>query len=162
MSEPSPAIPPAVAVGTAIQNLAVTRLARGFIPLGMLCLVGLGEMLSGVSSGWPLAAGAPLTAGAMLAYGMRVVQRAFGRPARGWMKMAAAASLLPPVFGVYVFGWRGLKAVAAWEGLAAGLGGIVLAALGVWTLRAWLRLLEIRRLAEVMTAGGFDGVDPRP
>jgi hypothetical protein len=158
-SQPSPPIPPTVAVGSAIQNLVAARLGRGFAPLALLCLVGLGEMLAGVGSGWLLAVGAPLTAGAMLAYGMRVVQRAFGRPARLWMRAAVASSLLPPVFGVYVLGWRGLRAAAAWEGLTAGLGGIFLAALGAWTLRAWLRLLEVRRLAEVMTAGGFEPQD---
>jgi len=162
MSETSPEIPPAAAVAGAIHNLVVARLGRAFIPLGLVCLVGLREMLSGVASGWRLALGAPITSGAMLSYGMRVVQRAFGRPVRPWMTVATAASLVPPAFGLYVFGWTGLREVAGWKGLGTGIAGILLAALGAWVLHAWLRLLEVRRLADVMTAGGFDTPDASP
>ena len=162
MTEPSPQIPPALAVGSAIQNLVAQRLGRGFIPLGVVCLLGLGEVLSGRSSGWLLALGAPCSAGVMLASGMRLTQKAFGRPDRTWMKVAGALGLLPPAFGLYVLGWRGLRAAAAWDGWAAGLGGVLIAALGAWVLRAWLRLLEMRRLAEAMTAGDLDATDARP
>ncbi len=148
---PAPQIPPRVAVGSAIQSLAAKRLGRGFVPLGLLCLVGLGETLTGRGSGWLLALGAPLSALAMLAHGMRVVQKAFGRGDRPWMKLAPAASLLPPAFGLYVFAWRGLRAVAVGDGPGAGLAGLLLAALGAWHLRGWMRLLELRRLAEAMT-----------
>jgi hypothetical protein len=162
MTELSPQIPATVVVGSAIQNLAAQRLGRGFVPLGLLCLVGLGEVLSGAGSGWLLALGAPLSAVAMVVFGMGVAQEAFGRPDRPWMKVGAVSSLLPPAFGLYVVGWRGLGAVAAWDGWGAGLGAVLIAALGAWALWAWFRLVELRRLAQAMTAEDVHSTDARP
>ncbi len=143
-------------VAGAIQKLAVVRLGRGFVPLALLCLMGLGEMIGGGTSGWILALGAPVVACAMLAYGMRVVQRSLGRPDRAWMKMALVASVLPPALAIYVLAWRGLRTVAVWEGLASGLTGVLFVALGVWSLRAWWRMLELQALADTMVCNGFE------
>ncbi|GMV06118.1 MAG: hypothetical protein AMXMBFR53_23940 [Gemmatimonadota bacterium] len=145
-------------VGRAIQDLAAVRLGRGFVPLALLFLLGLGQMLAR-SGGFVLAAGAPLSAGAMLAYGMRVVQRAFGRGGRPWMAAAAAAGLVPPAFGVYVLGWEGLRGVAQASGFASGAAGLLLAVLGTWVLRAWMQILELRRLADTMALGALDAGD---
>ena len=153
---PPPTPAAAQVVGSAIQDMAATRLGRGFLPLGLLFLVGLGQMLRG-GGGFALAAGAPLAAGAMLAYGLRVVQRAFGRPARPWMILAVVGGLLPPVFGVYVLGWLGLRSVAEGGGLASFVGGVVMVGLGIWVLRAWMQIMELHRLAETMAMGFLKG-----
>jgi hypothetical protein len=153
-AEPPPA--PNQVVGPAIQRLAAARLGRGFLPLGVLLLVGLGEMISGrVPGSGPLllAVGAPASAGAMLAYGLGVVQRAFGRERRPWWPLATAGGLVPLAFGVYVLGWRGLRLVAGWNGIPEVLTGVFFTLLGFWILRSWQRLSELETLATVMTLG---------
>jgi len=155
---PPPGTPrptPQLAVGIAIQNLAATRLGRGFVPLGILGAVGAVEVLvAGLSTaaGWVLVLGAVATATEMLAYGQRVVQRTFGRPRKAWMKAAAVASVVPPVYAVYVLGWRGLRALATGPTLPEIVLAILLGWLGVWVLRCWTRVVELERLARVMTS----------
>lgn len=60
-------------------------------------------------------------------------------------------SVVPPVYALYVLGWRGLRALA--EGLSSV--GVLVAVLhvlvGVWLLRSWMRVVEIERLVEVMS-----------
>ena len=123
-------------------------------------LVGLGEtffgagavgMLGGPGAGFPLALGAVLTSAEMLAYGLRIVQRALDRPNRLWMSIAYLASVLPPAFGLYVAGWLGLRGIATSPFGLETLGAVVLVVLGVWVLRAWVRVVEIERLARIMT-----------
>jgi hypothetical protein len=111
----------------------------------------VGNALRG-AEGWILAAGAPLAAGALLGYGLRTVQRAFGRPVRPWMKLAVAGGVIPIAYGLWVFGWLGLRALAA-GGLIGTVSGVVHAVLGLWTLRAWLKVVELDRLAEAMSLG---------
>ena len=144
--------PPGQVVGQAIQNLAASRLGRGFIPLALLLLVGLGLILTeGGGVGFMLALGAPLSAAAMLAFGQRVVQSAFGRPRRPWMAWAAVAGLLPPAYGIWVMAWLGLRGLAAATGPTDMVVAGVDAVLGFWSLRSWLRIVELQRLAEAMT-----------
>jgi hypothetical protein len=103
-------------VGRAVQGLAAARLGRGFIPLGGLFLVGIAELVGvGVSRsrGLVLALGAPATAAAMLSHALRVVELAFGRTSSPRRVLAAGAGIAPPAFGLYVFGWRGLRTLAA-------------------------------------------------
>jgi hypothetical protein len=145
--------PAAQVVGTAIQNLMAARLGRAFLSVAAVGLVGLGRALletPPVGDAWALAAGALATAAAMLAYGQRVVQRALGRTARPWMGAALVGSLVPPVYGVYVVGWHGLRGIAEGGGGGAGLHAILLTGAGVWVLRSWMRIVEIERLAGVM------------
>lgn len=148
--DPAAAAP---AVGAAIQRMAAVRLGRAFVPLALLLLVGVGRMLTG-GGGLVLALGAPLAAGAMLAYGLRVVQTAFGRPRRGWMTAALAAGVIPPTYGIWVLGWLGLRTLADGGGATALLSGGLMALLGGWVVVGWLRILELARLAEVMALGG--------
>ncbi len=145
-------------VGQAIQRLAAKRLGRAFLPLALLFLTGLGRMLS-AHEGFLLAAGAPLSAGAMLAYGLRVVERTFGKPPRPWMALAVVGGVVPPAYGLWVLGWEGLRTLASGGGLSAVVVGVLMSVLGVWVLRAWVRILELNRLAEVMALGGSDGGD---
>jgi hypothetical protein len=150
-------------VGQAIQRLAAVRLGRGFLPLAMLLVIGLGEMIGAPAgqAGLPLAVGATVAAGAMLAHGLRVVQRAFGTPPRSWWALASVGGLLPLVFGVYVLGWRGLRLIARWDGFADVASGIVFTALGYWILRSWQRLFELETLATVMDLGAVaEGTAP--
>lgn len=159
---PPPDSTPEQVVGRAIQDLTAARLGRGFIPLGILALVGVGELaLAGLArpGGWVLMVGAPLAGVAMLAYGLRGVQRAFGRPERPWMALAGAGSLLPLLFGLYVVGWRGLREMAR-GGWAPVVGGLALTLLGGWVLRAWVRVLEVQRLAETMSGIGAAAAGP--
>ncbi|MGB1779917.1 MAG: hypothetical protein ACPHQP_10210, partial [Longimicrobiales bacterium] len=64
---------PREAVNAAIQNLMASRLGRGFVPLGLLFVWGVGSMFLG--GGVTLPGGAVAAAAAMLAYGLRIVQR---------------------------------------------------------------------------------------
>jgi len=151
-----PPVPPRQAVATAIQNLVVVRLGRGFVPAAILFLVGLVELgTRGPADGRALflAAGALVSAAAMLGHGLRVVQEAFGRRARAWMIVARWASGLPLLYGLYVLAWRGLRELAAGGGLTGFGLGIVFAALGLWVLRSWMRVVEVEALARVMTLG---------
>lgn len=140
---------PRVAINAAIQNLVASRLGRGFVPLGLLFAWGVVSFLSG--GGLGVALGALASTAAMLAYGLRIVQRAYGRPDRPWMALASAASVIPPVFAVYVLGWLGLRGMTA--GLAWSTTGpaILGTLLGVWALRGWMKVVEIERLARIMT-----------
>ena len=159
MSEPweSAEVPqaPQVVVGTAIQNLAAARLGRGFLPLAILFLAGVGETVAGgiAARGLGLAVGAPLSAGAMLAYGLRIVQRAFDKPRAPWMAVAGVASLVPPLWGLWVFGWLGLRGIAVGGGTGALVGAVAFTVVSLWFLRSWLRLLELQRLTDVMSLG---------
>jgi len=139
-------------VATAVQDLVAKRLGRGFVPLVVLFLVGVMQRLfaSGGGALW-LSGGALATAAAMLAYGLRISQRAFGQPHRVWMSLAMLGSLVPPVFGLYVLGWLGLRRMATGGGFAAIGVGIAFAAVGSWVMRSWMKVVEVERLAQVMT-----------
>ena len=158
MPEPTPPTPPDEAVqtvGRAIQRLAAARLGRGFVPLALLFLVGVGKLVWG-SGGLVLALGAPLSAGAMLVYALRVVERSFGRRPGAWMSLAGPAWVVPVGFGVWVLGWLGLRGLAVGGGVIAVLAALLFTGLGAWVLRAWHRILELDVLAETMTLGLTD------
>ncbi|MEM7415585.1 MAG: hypothetical protein AAF389_08840 [Gemmatimonadota bacterium] len=142
---------PRVAVTDAIQSLMAARLGRGFVPLAVLFAIGAVGMLGGPGPGFPLALGAVLSSAEMLAYGLRIVQRALERPPRLWMTLAYLASVLPPFYGLYVLGWLGLRTLATGPFGWGTLGAISFCALGVWVLRSWMRVVEIERLAKIMT-----------
>ncbi|MFQ5535935.1 MAG: hypothetical protein ACE5GJ_00660 [Gemmatimonadota bacterium] len=147
------------AVGRAIQDLMAVRLGRGFIPLGLIALVAaLRWLLFGAAAGGAviLMAGAILSAIAMLSFGLEVVQRAFRRSQRPWMTLAAVGSVVPPLFGVYVAGWSGLRVVALGAGVVDRGMAAVLTLLGLWTLRRWLQVVEVKGLATAMD--GIGGV----
>lgn len=127
------------------------RLGRGFIPLAIAFVVGVIRLLVSAESGLALPLGALAAGSAMLAYGMRVSQRAFGRPHRRWMSAAMLGSLVPPLFALYVLGWLGLRGLATGEGAGAWGAGIGFAFLGSWTMRSWMKVVEVERLAQVMT-----------
>ncbi len=142
---------PRQVVATAVQDLVATRLGRGLLPLAVLFAVGVAEQLT-VGLGIPaLSVGALAAGGTMLTYGLRISQRAFDRPRRAWMSWAMLGSLVPPLFALYVLGWRGLRQLAMGDGLG-GLGtGIAFAVLGTWAMRSWMKVVEVERLAQVMT-----------
>lgn len=139
-------------IAVAVQDLVAARLGRAFVPLGILFLVGIGEQLIGDGFHWPVLSLGALGAGvAMLAYGLRISQRAFDRPHRLWMSWAWAGSVVPPLFALYVLAWRGLRVVAGGEGLDGFALGIAFAAMGTWAMRTWMKVVEVERLARVMT-----------
>lgn len=152
---------PQEVVGRAVQDLAARRLGRGFVPLGLLCLAGLTQLvLSGSdrSGAWILVLGAPMAGLAMLAYGVVAVQRAFGRSVNGWRRLAGSAGLVPSAFSLYVLAWCGLRGLSGADGASVPVSA-VLVVLGGWALLAWLRVFEVRRLAETMSqiGGGGEG-----
>jgi hypothetical protein len=147
-------VAPRQAVASAIQDLVAARLARSFVPAGLLFLAGLAELgVRGPADGAALllSAGAAVSAGAMLAHGLCVVQNAFGRRPRLWMTVARWGSFTPLLYGLYVLGWRGLRELAMGEGLARWGLGISFAFLGTWVLRSWTRVVEVEQLARLMT-----------
>ena len=146
------------AVSDAIQRLMAARLGRGFVPLAGLFSWGVVGVFQ-AGSPW-MAIGAIATAAAMLGYGLRIVQKALGRRHRWWMTLAMATSLVPPAYALYVIGWVGLRGLGSFE-LVPSVLAILGIGLGVWVLRAWMRIVEIERLARIMTVnvdeegGGF-------
>jgi hypothetical protein len=155
-----PPVPPRQAVASAIQDLIAARLARGFVPAALLFAAGVARLVAPLPLGGPvnsgglaLSAGALLSAGAMLAHGQRVVQESFGRPHMPWMSVARWGSAVPVLYGLYVLAWWGLRGVARGGGLAGAALGIVFAVMGTWLLRSWMRVVEVERLARVMTLG---------
>ena len=148
MRQPAPPDPHA-AVNSAIQNLMATRLGRGFVPLGLLFAWGVGSTVYGGDVIVP--AGALASAAAMLGYGLRIVQRALGRPDRPWMLLASAGSVIPPLFSIYVLGWLGLRGFTLGFAVSSVLSATLGTVLGVWALRSWMKVVEIERLARIMT-----------
>lgn len=153
---------PEQAIGKAIQDITAVRLGRGFVPLAGMAVAGVVQLgLAGLGSGegWFLALGAAATAGAMLAFGLRNVQLAFGRPAKPWMSLAMVGSFVPPLFTFYVLAWRGLREVATGPGVAERIVGVLMTLLGLWALRSWMKLVEVRDLARAMSP--IVGLDER-
>jgi len=145
------------AIGVAIQDLAAARMGRAFVPLAVVFVVGIIRLVMGADSGLWAAGGALLTGVATLAFGLRISQLAFGRPSRLWMVLARIGGLIPLSFGPYLFGWLGLRAVAAGGGWIEVATGVLFTVLGFWTMRSWMRVVELERLAETMTsAAGLD------
>lgn len=156
---------PEQVVGIAVQDLAAARLGRGFLPIVGALAIGVAQLFTqglGSREAILLVVGAPLSAGAMLAHGLRIVQRAFGRPARPWMVAASLGTVLPPSFGLYLFGWRGLREIAVGGGFGAVALGVLFTALGLWALTTWMKLNELLPLARTMTSlPGTEGADRR-
>jgi hypothetical protein len=158
----TPDLPPSPeqVVGTAIQDLMVARLARAFVPLVALLVVGVAGIIRPVSSDSTLLVlGSIATSATMLAYSLRVVQRALGRTHRRWMGAALIGSVVPPVFALYVFAWQGLHELLG-GGVLLSARAILLAVLGVWTLRSWMKIVEVEQLARVMTMNVDDEGGP--
>ena len=86
----------------------------------------------------------------MVAFGLRTVQLALGRPFKKWMSAAMIASMIPPAFTFYVFAWRGLREVAVADGAAMRLTGVLLTLVGIWALRSWMKVVEVQNLARAM------------
>ena len=155
--------PPRHVIGKAIEDIVAARLGRGFVPLGLLGVVAVGEILAaegGERPGWLLLGGAVASGVVMLAYGLRIVQKAFGHPRTFWAGAAMIGSPLPLVFSIYVFGVRGLRALASGGGLASIALAILFTAVGVWVLRSWMRVVEVERLARVMADNSEEEAGP--
>lgn len=138
-------------VADAIQELMASRLGRGFIPLALLFGVGGAGFVRSSGTGLSTALGAVGASAAMLVYGLRVVQRTADRSHRPWMSLAMLASVVPPVYAVYVLGWIGLRGLTSGHGAGGVVTAILHVALGVWVLRAWMSIVELERLARIMS-----------
>lgn len=136
-------------VGRAIQKLAAARLGRAFIPLAILLVLGVAQ-IAFRRGGILLAGGAALSAVSMLAFGLQVVNRAFGRGSRVWMAAATAAGLVPAAYALWVLGWLGLRGVATAGGLFNGVWAALHLLLGILLVWRWLQILELSRLAATM------------
>lgn len=161
-SDPGPERPdPHSVVAGAIQDLVATRLARGFLPLAGLFAAGLVGLVGAAPQGLATAAGALATGAAMLSYGLSTVRGALGRPRRAWQTAAGVGSVVPTLYGLYVLGWLGLRPLARpTDALGVAIATLYVA-LGVWVLRSWMRVVEVRRLARVM-ASNIDGHGESP
>ena len=151
-----PPVAPEQAVGRAIQGLMASCLGRGFIPLGLLAIVGFLELLSFDfigGGGLALVLGAIAAGAAMLSFGLRVSQLAFGRAERPWMSAATLFSLIPPGFALYVLAWRGLRFFVVGSGVSGVLTAIFFTVMGVWAMHTWTKVAELERLSLVMASG---------
>jgi len=147
---------PMRAVEGAIQTLMAARLGRAFVPLAVVFSLGfLRMLLTPLADIW-VPAGAALSVLATLGYGLRVVQRALSRPSRAWMTLAQLGSLIPPAYALYLLGWEGLR-VLSFSSLSHFAIATLHAALGVWVLRSWMKVVEIERLAQIMLMNSQDG-----
>jgi hypothetical protein len=132
------------------------RLARAFIPLGIVFVVGLLRVVFTPHAGMVVPAGAVLTVVATLGYGLRVVQKALSRPPRAWMTVAVFAGLITPLYGLYLVGWEGLRLLSPSSPTQLAVATLHLG-LGVWVLRSWMKVVEIERLARIMLMNPQDG-----
>jgi hypothetical protein len=141
-----------------IQDLMAGRLGRGFVPLGVLSVVGLLELLSIdfiAGDGLVLVLGAIAGGGvAMLSCGLRVSQLAFGRAKRPWMSAAMLFSLIPPGFAVYVLAWRGLRLFVVGTGVSGLATAGFFTVAGAWTMYSWTKVAELERLSLAMGTAG--------
>jgi len=69
--------------------------------------------------------------------------------------MAAAMlfSLIPPAFALYVFAWRGLRFFVVGSGVSGLVTATFFTMMGVWAMRAWMKVAELERLSRAMQAG---------
>jgi hypothetical protein len=140
-----------------IQDLMAGRLGRGFVPLGVLSVVGLLELLSIdfiAGDGLVLVLGAIAAGVAMLSCGLRVSQLAFGRAKRPWMSAAMLFSLIPPGFAVYVLAWRGLRLFVVGTGVSGLATAGFFTVAGAWTMYSWTKVAELERLSLAMGTAG--------
>jgi hypothetical protein len=142
-----------------IQDLMAGRLGRGFVPLGVLSVVGLLELLSidfiaGDGLVLVLVLGAIAAGVAMLSCGLRVSQLAFGRAKRPWMSAAMLFSLIPPGFAVYVLAWRGLRLFVVGTGVSGLATAGFFTVAGAWTMYSWTKVAELERLSLAMGTAG--------
>ena len=144
-------------MGRVIQDLMAGRLGRGFVPLGVLSVVGLLELLSIdfiAGDGLVLVLGAIAAGVAMLSCGLRVSQLAFGPAKRPWMSAAMLFSLIPPGFAVYVLAWRGLRLFVVGTGVSGLATAGFFTVAGAWTMYSWTILAELERLSLAMGTAG--------
>ena len=144
-------------MGRVIQDLMAGRLGRGFVPLGVLSVVGLRELLSIdfiAGDGLVLVLGAIAAGVAMLSCGLRVSQLAFGRVKRPWMSAAMLFSLIPPGFAVYVLAWRGLRLFVVGTGVSGLATAGFFTVAGAWTMYSWTKVAELERLSLAMGTAG--------
>ncbi|MCH2470336.1 MAG: hypothetical protein MK486_10010 [Gemmatimonadetes bacterium] len=144
-------------MGRVIQDLMAGRLGRGFVPLGVLSVVGLRELLSIdfiAGDGLVLVLGAIAAGVAMLSCGLRVSQLAFGRAKRPWMSAAMLFSLIPPGFAVYVLAWRGLRLFVVGTGVSGLATAGFFTVAGAWTMYSWTKVAELERLSLAMGTAG--------
>ncbi len=144
-------------MGRVIQDLMAGRLGRGFVPLGVLSVVGLRELLSIdfiAGDGLVLVLGAIAAGVAMLSCGLRVSQLAFGPAKRPWMSAAMLFSLIPPGFAVYVLAWRGLRLFVVGTGVSGLATAGFFTVAGAWTMYSWTKVAELERLSLAMGTAG--------
>ena len=144
-------------MGRVIQDLMAGRLGRGFVPLGVLSVVGLRELLSIdfiAGDGLVLGRGAIAAGVAMLSCGLRVSQLAFGPAKRPWMSAAMLFSLIPPGFAVYVLAWRGLRLFVVGTGVSGLATAGFFTVAGAWTMYSWTKVAELERLSLAMGTAG--------
>ena len=144
-------------MGRVIQDLMAGRLGRGFVPLGVLSVVGLRELLSIdfiAGAGLVLVLGAIAAGVAMLSCGLRVSQLAFGPAKRPWMSAAMLFSLIPPGFAVYVLAWRGLRLFVVGTGVSGLATAGFFTVAGAWTMYSWTKVAELERLSLAMGTAG--------
>ena len=144
-------------MGRVIQDLMAGRLGRGFVPLGVLSVVGLLELLSIdfiAGDGLVLVLGAIAAGVEMLSCGLRVSQLAFGPAKRPWMSAAMLFSLIPPGFAVYVLAWRGLRLFVVGTGVSGLATAGFFTVAGAWTMYSWTKVAELERLSLAMGTAG--------
>jgi len=153
MPEPG-TVDPRTVVGPVIRDLAARRLARGYLALVALAGVAVIEFaLRGDARGlvFLTLVGTAASGLGMLALGMSTVRRAFGRPLHLWALGAGAGSVSAWVFGVWLFGFRGLRELAVGSpGLVGGVFAVAYLAFGLRALRDVSRVGAVRQLAAAM------------
>jgi hypothetical protein len=155
----------AATVARAIQRLTARHVGRGFVPLGLLAVLGVTHgLLRGFRGAVAVIVffGALASAAIMLAYGVQSVRRVLGRPPGAWAPLFWVASFVPYAYGIYVAFWLGFRrfsmtgfSMPTWE-LVSSSAFVVL---GLLCVRAQWKLSEVHLLAQEMSglAGSQSG-----
>jgi len=149
------AVDPRAVVGPVIRDLAARRLAQGYlalVALGAICLVEFA--LRGDARGTVLLTliGAVVSGLGMLALGMSTVRKSLGRPVGAWALGASIGTIVAWVFGIWLFGVRGLQELAVGSpGLIGGAFALTYLVFGLRVLRDLRRVGAVRQLAAAMS-----------
>lgn len=148
-------VDPRAVVGPVIRDLAARRLARAYLALVVLagvCLVEFALRGDPAEVLVPTLVGAAASGLGLLALGMTTVRRAFGESVRLWGPAAAVGTAIAYLFGIWLFGIRGLRELAVGDpGLVGAAFALAYTLFGLRLLRDVLRVGAVRQLSSAMS-----------
>ncbi len=150
-------------VARAVERLAAARIGRALPSLALLAVYGLVQSVRfgfGSADYLVVFLGALLSAASMVAYGTEAVNRVIGTK-RPWSGLIHRGSLVPYLFGGYLFVTRALQLMRPSDRLNLGDLVVTLALMlvAVFCIRSHWKLTEVHLLAREMS--GLAKVGPQ-